>query len=121
VIARHGLGRGGITDAKLIREAREGTVRGEGAVVVGAGAADGVAGVIVDRELDAERQAGWKAVGVHVPLERGIWTRFPFAGVVPNGTARWRGRISRGGQGVSRREHEGCKPSRWVVGHSTTG
>jgi hypothetical protein len=77
--------------------------------------------VIVDGELDAERQAGWKAVGAHVPLERGIWTRFPFAGVVPNGTARWRGRISRGGQGVSRREHEGCKPSRWIVGNSTTG
>jgi hypothetical protein len=49
------LGWGGIADAELIREAREGTVRGEGAGVVGASAPDGIAGVIVDGELDAER------------------------------------------------------------------
>jgi hypothetical protein len=121
VIAGDRLGAGRIADAELIGEPCEHAVCGEVAVIVGTCASDGVAGVIVNGELDTKREAGWEAVCADVPLERGIGARLTQTAFVPNGTGRWHCRIGRGGEGVGRREHEGCKPRWWVVGNGNTG
>jgi hypothetical protein len=121
VIAEDRLGTGRIADAELVGESREHAVCGEQAIVVGACASYGVAGVVIDGELDTKREAGWEAACANVPLEGRIGARFPRAAFVPDGTGRWCRRISRGGQGVGRREHEGCKTRWWVVGNSDAG
>jgi hypothetical protein len=121
VIAGDRLGAGRIADAELIGESPQCAVCGEDAVVVGASASYGVAGVIIDGELHTKRKAGWEAARADIPLERWIGTRLPGAALVPNGTGRWCCRIGRGGQGVGRREHEGCKPRWWVVGSGNAG
>jgi hypothetical protein len=121
VVAGDRLGIGRIADAELIGESSEHAVCGEVAAVVGACASYGVVRVTIDGELDTKRQAGWEAACANVPLKGWIGARFPGAALVPNGTGRWCGRIGRGGQGVGRREHEGCKSRWWVVGNCGAG